>query len=56
VTLNVENRKFTDIFCTMKSSMFFSPSRILRVMPGCVPSNGGTILQFIGIGFTDNPH
>jgi len=56
VVYNVENRKFTDLYCTMKSSMFFSPSRILRVMPGCVPSDGGTTLKFIGIGFTNNPN
>ena len=31
-------------------------SRILRVEPGCAPSDGSTYIKFIGIGFTKNPN
>lgn len=49
----IENRMFTDIFCTMKSSIFFAPIRIISMQPTSGPSSGGTIFSLLGTAFTD---
>jgi len=48
-----ENRTFTDMFCTMKSSVFFAPIRVISIQPKSGPSSGGTMLSLLGTGFTD---
>jgi len=48
-----ENRKFTDIFCTMKSTLFFAPIRVISMQPKSGPSSGGTIISLLGTGFAD---
>jgi len=48
-----ENRYFTDMFCTMKTSVFFAPIRVISMQPKCGPSSGGTMLSLLGTGFAD---
>ena len=48
-----ENRTFTDMFCTMKSSVFFAPVRIISMQPKSGPASGGTMISLLGTGFTE---
>jgi len=48
-----ENRRFTDIFCTMKTSLFFAPIRVISLLPRAGPSSGGTMVSLLGTGFTE---
>jgi hypothetical protein len=48
-----ENRKFKDIYCTMKSSLFFAPIRVISMQPRSGPSSGGTLISLLGTGFCD---
>mmetsp|Transcript_24017 Transcript_24017/g.42635 ORF Transcript_24017/g.42635 Transcript_24017/m.42635 type:complete len:850 (+) Transcript_24017:12-2561(+) len=48
---NTENRKFTGIFSSDHSSLFFAPLRIFSISPFCGPVSGGTRLSLIGTAF-----
>ena len=52
--LNVESRKFTEIFPNERSMILFSPLRIFSLSPSCGPSTGGTRLSLLGTAFTYN--
>ena len=55
ISLNAENRSYSDIFSCDHSTVLFSPVRLYSLSPICGPVGGGTKISMIGtaLAYTD---
>jgi alpha-tubulin suppressor-like RCC1 family protein len=48
ISINTENRSFSDVFASDLSLVLFSPLRLYSLSPSCGPAGGGTKVTIIG--------
>lgn len=52
--IDTDRRRFTDIFASSDSALFYAPIRVFGIEPKCGPSKGGTQVKITGTGFLDS--
>lgn len=55
ISLNTENRSFSEVFASDSSLVLFSPLRLYSLSPTCGPSSGGTKVSIIGTALASTP-
>lgn len=54
ISVNTENRIFTDIFTNENSAVLYAPIRVYEISPKCGPASGNTLIEIVGTGFVNS--
>lgn len=54
ITVNTQNRIFTDMYANDDSILFYAPIRVYEISPSSGPSKGSTMITITGTGFVNS--